>query len=62
MDLLEFEELRRSETTDKLPFLDRENTHTQLTLINEKLESRKKQLTKLRNGKKMMSQQRKTKR
>lgn len=62
MDLLEFEELRRSETTDKLPFLDRENTHTQLTLINEKLESRKKQLTELRNGKKMMSQQRKTKR
>lgn len=28
MDLLEFEELRRSDTTDKLPFLDREKTHT----------------------------------
>lgn len=28
MDLLEFEELRRSETTDKLPFLGREKTHT----------------------------------
>lgn len=31
VDLLEFEELRRSETTDKLPFLDRENTHTSHT-------------------------------
>lgn len=28
MDLLEFEELRRSDTTDKLPSLDREKTHT----------------------------------
>lgn len=28
MDLLEFEELRRSETTDKLPFLGKEKTHT----------------------------------
>lgn len=36
MDLLEFEELRRSETTDKLPFLvERKHTHTHKSLIGQ---------------------------
>lgn len=35
MDLLEFEELRRSETTDKLPFLGGEKTHIHTPRIGQ---------------------------
>lgn len=49
MDLLEFEELRRSETTDKLPFLDREKTHT-LHVGQSKGREPQKEMSELRNG------------